>query len=53
MTAVGITRRWRDHRRTVRDNQALARAIDEAESPAMRSELRALAGSQLPPPYAR
>ena len=52
MAAVGITRRWRDHRRMVRDNQAMARAIEGATTPAMRSELIALANSQ-PPHYAR
>ncbi len=45
---MGITRRWRTHRRMIRDNQAMTRAIEEATTPAMRSELIALANSQIP-----
>lgn len=48
MTAVDFPRRWRDHRRMVRDRLALSQAIAEANTPGLRSELIALASLQLP-----
>jgi hypothetical protein len=48
MTGVGIGRRWLNHRRMVRNRRELARAIDEASTPAMRRELIAMTTAQFP-----
>lgn len=48
MRAVNFAQRWRSHRQRVRANHSIDRAIDEANTPALRSELIAMANVQFP-----
>lgn len=45
---MNFAQRWRSHRQRVRANHSIDRAIDEANTPALRSELIAMANVQFP-----